>query len=95
MARLNTTSLVLTVLVAGTPIPSSAQQATSVLSSADQERVVCLPSRTRSGHLDGRQACLTGRELEDQLTKRGSKKWVPPSDYLATPTAFRLNPFRR
>jgi hypothetical protein len=95
MIRPNPTSLLLAVLAAGTPLPSSAQQATSVLSLADQERVVCLPSRTRSGQLDGRQVCLTGRELEDQLTNRGAKKWVPPSDYLATPTAFRLNPFRR
>jgi hypothetical protein len=86
------TGFILSLLATTAPAPTPPRQTASALRAADQARIVCVPSRTRAGRPDGKQVCLTGREWEDALAKIRPAQWTPPSDYGATPTAFRLNP---
>ena len=79
--------------LASLPMPAVAKK--SVLTTADQNRIVCLPLRDKAGALAGGQMCKTGREWEIALARARPKhaEWHPSgSEYshLAGTGYFRL-----
>lgn len=54
------------------PMPALGQE--SLLAKADQDRVICVPLRNKSGTLAGGQVCRTGQEWEIALAKAKPKQ---------------------
>ena len=87
--------LFVTALAALGSLPMPALAKKSVLTTADQNRIVCLPLRDKAGALAGGEICKTGREWEIVLARARPKhtEWYPSGSqyaYLAGPGYFRL-----
>lgn len=60
------------VAVASLPMPASARE--SALTTAEQDRVVCVPLRDKAGAQADGQMCKTGRQWEVALTRARLKR---------------------
>lgn len=85
--------LTASLVLASLAMPASARK--SVLTTADQNRIVCVPLRDKVGALAGGQMCKTGRQWEIALAKLRARhvEWTPDNhSYLTDPGYFRTAP---
>lgn len=80
--------------VVSLPMPALAKE--SVLTTADQDRIVCVPLRDKAGAQADGHMCKTGRQWEIALMRAKHKQDRTPvgreSAYRTNPGAFQTGP---